>query len=287
MLRCEGDNNEVRAFKTFAPVALAGIGRLPGTLEDRSITIEMRRRKPSEQVTRFRRDRANDLDEVASMAARWVADHEISLSAADPDTPESLHDRAADNWRPLFAVADLAGGEWPERARQIAVKLSGGEADQDASARVQLLIDIKNIFDNDERDQLPSKLICEQLAGMEASPWPEWRHGKPITVRQLARQLAPFGITPGTIRTETGTPKGYKKEAFKDAWSRYLPFSSATPPQVNVTAGLSPNSIRHKGRDVADEKTPKPTDSLGCGGVADEKGVSGSTHEKEPWRERI
>ncbi len=126
MLRCEGDNNEVRAFKTFAPVALAGIGRLPGTLEDRSITIEMRRRKPTERVTRFQRDRTSDLDELASMAARWVADYEISLSAADPDIPETLHDRAADNWRPLLAIADLAGGNWPTLARQVAVRLSGG-----------------------------------------------------------------------------------------------------------------------------------------------------------------
>ncbi len=126
MLRCEGDNHEVRAFKTFAPVALAGIGRLPGTLEDRSITIEMRRKKPTERITRFRRDRTGDLDELASMVARWVIDHEISLSAADPDIPETLHDRAADNWRPLFAIADLAGGNWPTLARQVAVRLSGG-----------------------------------------------------------------------------------------------------------------------------------------------------------------
>ncbi len=107
---------------------------------------------------------------------------------------------------------------------------------------------------------------------MEASPWPEWRHGKPITVRQLARQLAPFDIVPGTIRTDTGTPKGYKKEAFKDDWSRYLPFSSATTPQVNATAALSPISIRHKGGDVTDENTPKSAASLGCDGVTDEKG---------------
>ncbi len=287
MLRCEGDNHEVRAFKTFAPVALAGIGRLPGTLEDRSITIEMRRKKPSEQIARFRRDRTSDLDELASMAARWVADHEASLSAADPDAPETLHDRAMDNWRPLFAVADLAGGEWPTLARQVAVRLSGDGAEQDASVRVQLLMDMKAIFDGDERDQIPSAFICERLAEKEDRPWPEWRHGKPITVRQLARQLGGFGITPGTIRTETGTPKGYKKEAFKDAWSRYLPVSSATPPQVNATAGLSPIPIRHNGDDVADEKTPKLTASLGCGGVADENPISGARHEKEPWRERI
>ncbi len=272
MLRCEGDNNEVRAFKTFAPVALAGIGRLPGTLEDRSITIEMRRKKPTERITRFRRDRTGDLDDLASMAARWVADHEISLSVADPDIPETLHDRAADNWRPLIAIADLAGGNWPTLARQIAVRLSGEGAEQDASVRVQLLVDIKSIFDGDDRDQIPSKVICGRLAEMESQPWPEWKNGKPITPRQLARELEGFSIRSGSIRTDTGTAKGYKKEAFKDAWSRYLPFSSGTTSQVNATAGLSPISIRHKGGDVPDEKTPKPTASLGCDGVTAGKG---------------
>ena len=287
MLRCEGDNHEVRAFSTFGPVALAGIGRLPGTLEDRSITIEMRRKKPTERITRFRRDRTGDLDDLAGMAARWIVDHEVSLSAADPDMPETLHDRAADNWRPLLTIADLAGGGWPTLARQVAVRLSSEGAEQDASVRVQLLMDIKAIFDGDERDQIPSAFICGRLAEMEDRPWPEWRHGKPITVRQLARQLAPFGIAPGTIRTGSGTARGYKKEAFKDAWSRYLPFSSDTPSQVNATAGLSPISIRHKGGDVSDEKTPKPTASLGCVGVSDEKGVSGVKEGIGPWRERI
>ena len=56
----------------------------------------------------------------------------------------TLHDRAADNWRPLFAIADLAGGNWPTLARQVAVRLSEGGAEQDASVRVQLLMDIKD-----------------------------------------------------------------------------------------------------------------------------------------------
>ncbi len=150
----------------------------------RATTIEMRRRKPTERVVRFRKDRASELDDLASMAARWVADHEIPLSTSDPNMPESLHDRAADNWRPLLSVADLASGDWPERARQIAVQLSGGEVEQDASVRVQLLTDVKRIFDDDGRDQLPSTLICNRLAELESSPWPEWRRGKPITPRQ-------------------------------------------------------------------------------------------------------
>ena len=40
--------------------------------------------------------------------------------------PASLDGRAADNWRPLIAIADLAGSEWPARARRVAESLAVG-----------------------------------------------------------------------------------------------------------------------------------------------------------------
>lgn len=69
--RCEGDNNEIKSFKTFAPVATGGIGRLPGTLEDRSICITLQRRKTSEPIVNFRSDRIDHLHDLAAQAARW------------------------------------------------------------------------------------------------------------------------------------------------------------------------------------------------------------------------
>jgi hypothetical protein len=48
-----------------------------------------------------------------------------------------------------MAIADLAGGEWPAKARAAALKLSGeAEAEVDAaSIGVQLLAAIKAVFD--------------------------------------------------------------------------------------------------------------------------------------------
>ena len=57
-------------------------------------------------------------------------------------------------------VCSLGTRRAMQRAWQIAVVLSGGEADQDTSVRVQLLVDMKAIFDADDRDQLPSAFIC-------------------------------------------------------------------------------------------------------------------------------
>jgi len=60
--------------------------------------------------------------------------------------PEELHDRAADSWEPLLAIADRAGGSWPMRARLAAVALSS-EEDMPASAGIRLLADVREVFD--------------------------------------------------------------------------------------------------------------------------------------------
>jgi hypothetical protein len=124
VIRLVGEDFEPSAFSTFCPTVIAAIGSLPGTIDDRGITIAMRRRLASESIVPFRSDRAGHLHELASKAARWVADHEYALRDADPDTPEALHDRACDNWRPLLAIADLAGGDWPQKVRSAAQTLS-------------------------------------------------------------------------------------------------------------------------------------------------------------------
>jgi putative DNA primase/helicase len=94
---------------------------LPGTLADRSVTIDLKRRLPSETIEPFRLDRTAHLDILARQAARWAQDNAENVRAANPDMPEGIYNREADNLRPLLAIADVAGGEWPERARKAAV----------------------------------------------------------------------------------------------------------------------------------------------------------------------
>src|SRR5262249_61522438 len=57
VIRNVGDDHEPREFSTWAPVAIACIGKLPGTIEDRSIVVPMRRRRPAERIDRLRLDR--------------------------------------------------------------------------------------------------------------------------------------------------------------------------------------------------------------------------------------
>tara|TARA_A100001037_G_scaffold303097_1_gene336241 strand:- start:241 stop:1740 length:1500 start_codon:yes stop_codon:yes gene_type:complete len=283
-LRCEGDKNEVRAFSTFGPVAIAGIGKLPGTLMDRSIAIQMHRARPDERVEPFRADRAFKEDELRQQAARWAADNLSKLSVLEPSTPSWMHNRVEDNWRPLFAIADVAGGEWPSRAREVAGILSKDKEAEESSLRVQLLTDLRTLFADKNKDRLLSEDICTELAEIDERPWPEFSKGKPITTRGLAKQLNHFGIRSGSVRDGDRTGKGYKIEDCEEAFSRYLPSPNVTPSQVNETAAYSELSNVTPHPIVTDGFSPKPKDTAGCDGVTDE---NGGCEDHDPEREAI
>jgi hypothetical protein len=141
------------------------------------------------------------LRELRRRAARWAADHLATLRAADPAMPGELDDRAADNWRPLLAIADLAGGEWPESARRAALALSGSGSEPPDSAREQLLADIRESFDERGPGRLLTEDLLQDLRAREDRPWGEWRGGYPLSAVQLARLLQPFGVRPRLFRT--------------------------------------------------------------------------------------
>src|SRR5207302_11302627 len=105
-VRCEGETNKVRAFNVFAPVVLCGIGTLPGTLHDRSIVIRLERAKLGELSKRFDSRRVESEKELCRKLARFMADNTAALETCEPTLPECAFNRLADNWRPLFAIAE-------------------------------------------------------------------------------------------------------------------------------------------------------------------------------------
>ena len=163
-----------------------------------------------------------------------------ALSDVDPTMPPGIFNRTADNWRPLLAIADIVGGEWPVRARTAAVALSGSDADDAESMKVQLLVDIHTIFQHVSEDRIMTKALLSRLQEMEDRPWNNFRRGKPLTARTLGDTLRSFKIFPNTIRfSDGGVAKGYEKLAFENAFARYLPPQSVTTLQVNETASYS------------------------------------------------
>lgn len=228
VIRTVGDDHEPMQFNVWGGKAIALIGVLPDTIADRSINVAMRRQRPDEKIEKIRIDRVALLKDLARRCARWSADNMMKLKACDPAVPPSLHDRAADNWRPLLVIAETVGGEWPELARKAAMALSGSEVQEDDSAGVMLLSDIQVIFKEDGVAHIASADLAKKLVEIEERPWPEWAHGKPITTRQIARLLKPFGVKPGVFRGGFQTHRGYVLESFNDAFSRYIPDSFVT-----------------------------------------------------------
>jgi putative DNA primase/helicase len=269
ILRTVGDDHQARKFPTWAATAIAMIGRLPDTLADRSIDIRLRRRLPSEAVARFRADRASDLVQLARMAARWVNDNLEGLRNADPPIPPGLNDRAADNWSPLLAIADLADGEWPERARRAIASMTLAKGDEAGSLGELLLADIRQAFaeigqchtgdDFTDTDRIRSRDLARILGELEGRPWAEWGPQRlRLTPTGLARLLKRFDILPATLRFASKdrnghvasiTDKGYLRSQFEDAFSRYLP--PPAPPDPTVTPS-QPQEIRQS------EPDPQP-----------------------------
>jgi Protein of unknown function (DUF3631)/Bifunctional DNA primase/polymerase, N-terminal/Primase C terminal 1 (PriCT-1) len=241
----QGANITFRDFHTFCPKAIAGIGKLPDTVADRSMPIRLKRKAPGERVERFRhRTVEGEARAVRERVATWAAEKVNALREMRPAIPDALNDRQQDGCEPLLALADAVGGEWMARARAAVVELLGGTAAEDQSAGVRLLADIRDIFEATGSDKLCSEELKDKLVEIESSQWAEWNKGKPITAIGLSRLLKPFEIKPRTIRLSRDTCKGYLKESFLDAWTRYLPPVSPStdsgpshPSQVSIHAG--------------------------------------------------
>jgi hypothetical protein len=219
----QGANTSYRDFDTFCAKAIAGIGKLPDTVADRSIPVRLKRARRGE-IERFRR-REIELEAGALRArvAAWCKANLEALRDARPDIPAELSDRQADCCEPLLATADLASADWPQAARRALVELCAEAQAGDQSTGVRLLTDIRQVFDNGGVDRIGSADLVDALVAIETSPWAEFSRGKPLTAPRLARMLARYEITPGTIRVEARTPKGYYRRDFEDAFTRYLP----------------------------------------------------------------
>jgi putative DNA primase/helicase len=243
VIRCveTKEDYEVREFSAWAPVVLAAIGHLPNTIEDRSIIIKLSRKLDSDQIQSLRMDRTDNLAIHARCAARWAQDNADMLAVADPEIPSSIINRTADNWRPLLAVADAAGGIWPALARNVAVDLCGAGGPK--SVAELLLADLYELFETELVDiekyqtrltaelnaskptELFTREILKALHDRDDRPWSEFgKERKPITSPQLASLLRKLGVKKVglTVRRGDETGKGYRREWIDEAFVRYL-----------------------------------------------------------------
>ena len=235
--RCVVVGKQVRTeeIPAYCAVALAGLGGLPDTVLSRSVIIRMRRRAPDEHLEAWRRRiHAKEGEEIRDQLALWAQKALGNVIDTWPVMPEGVTDRDADVWESLLAVADVAGGTWPKRARDAAVTLVTEGKESSPSLGVRLLSDLRDVFAT--APKVPTDTILKRLHAIDEAPWGDMR-GKPLTDIQLAKRLNGYGIKPKPVRVGSDVSRGYAKEDFYDAWKRYLPSlgSNGVTPVTLVT----------------------------------------------------
>ncbi len=266
VIRTVGDEHEPRTFCTWCPKLLAGIGRVPDTIRDRSIVIELRRKLVHEKIENVRHASPEDFLGLRRQLQRWAADELPRYARIRPEPVAGINDRAADNWEPLMALALLAGGDWPEHARLTAQRLSGLEKEA-PSINAELLADIKEAFELKGRERLFTAELLESLCADEEKPWATWNRGKPISPHQLSKRLQEFGVRPDDVRIGALVRKGYKLEKFSDAFARYL-MAPATALQAPSDAASMAEAKRYTGPLVAPVDQGEAKGRAACSAVA-------------------
>ena len=152
-------------------------------------------------------------------------------------------------------------------AHHVAQRATATQNDQ--SAKVLLLGDIRTAFDAAATDKLSTEDMVERLVGLEDRPWAEWKGGNPISKAALSRMLSTFKIYSGSIRLPDGrTPKGFYRTSFEDSFARYLPQSDATTPQAKSRGRSGDLQFATSLSSVAHPEPPQLNGSQECGVVA-------------------
>lgn len=298
VIRLVGEDHEPRKFSTWCPKVIAMIGKLPGTILDRSIVIKMSRRKKTEVIADLAE--FTDAEQIRRRCIRWSEDNKVTIGNAKPKVPSELHDRAADNWQSLLALAELAEGVWPERARAAALALSEGTEDDAHS--VMLLHDIRELFIGKPRSpkcfetpdngmQITTEDMRAHLVDVEDRPWGECNRGKAITKNWIARRLSDYHITSHGVNPPGGTRgvSGYLLRDFADAFDRFLAPQADLDPstQTSATPQAAPdvafidfqNSAAQNPAEFSNSWKPAP--DKGCGDAEfSDRGVEEQREEK-------
>ncbi|MCA3269985.1 MAG: DUF3631 domain-containing protein [Thalassospira sp.] len=283
VMRVVGDAHEVRQFSVWAAKAVAGIGTLPETLQSRAVVIRLERKLTTDKIERLRPEKLlPDISRLQSQAHRFMQDNAAQLTEYDVDI-DDIGDRDVDNWRPLLAIADAAGGVWPQKALQALYTLTGAaKRYQQLTLPQQLLADVKAIFEDDPRSFIPTTDLIATLHKRDERPWRTYKHNG-LTPESFAYLLREYGVKTKQVRLGQTPVRGLNRSDMVHIFTRYTgadthsggisDFQPVTPLQPNDSDGLSYTATCDT---VTGQEALEATENKECNGVTGYKPENGS-----------
>lgn len=209
-------------FSVFCPKAIGVLGaNVPRAMTSRCITIKTLPKRP-EDTQRFDHVDDETFAELRRKLLRWATDNAATLKDAKPSFPAGFNNRLQMNWRLLLSIAELAGGDWPQRTQEAAERVS--RLTYKPSLGRQLLAALQRIFAG--HTELTSERIVARLRANPADLWCEYNRGGAITQRQVAHLLEQYDIASVVLhptRRSNFSRHGYRLAQFVDAFARYVP----------------------------------------------------------------
>jgi hypothetical protein len=258
----------IKAFRCWAALAWASIGPLFDEMQSRAIILPLRPALPQESrnLDHSSPGRNQTLIDCRRQFAAWAPTITTPL---DPVIPEPLYSRIADNWRPLVALAELAGGDWPKRVLVAIEELR--QIEHDPSLTTRLFTAIRDVFDIKARADMVAATVeagqpmpePEELAAVTAAPdtqittpdllralnnheesgLNEEHHGRAINVywlrkhlRKLPIRAADWWVGPKKARKHES---GYYRHQFDDTFARYRIHPPAKTPAASGATGAT------------------------------------------------
>jgi hypothetical protein len=204
-------------YSCWCPKVIAMIGRVPETLADRSIVVNMERKLVSEKCVPLAE---LDATTIKRQCVRWAADHEPEVREWRRINLEEVNDRASDTFEPLMVIAEIAGPKWATDLSNAAKKLCAHENTEPEAA--SLLLDIMAAFISHRTRRLFSKNLADALRGKSGWVTFDVESREAVSELSIAKTLRRYHIRPGTVRIGAEVGKGYKWEDVLGALEHYV-----------------------------------------------------------------
>lgn len=209
-------------FNVWCPQIIAGIGRQQGTLHDRSICIDMKRKTDKETVDKVPSDGYEQGINFRRKCMRWAADNHAALINPQVKVPACGNDRTQDNWQPLYAVAEVVGRKWLKKAKKAYFALNIAANNAPISLGEELLTDVRTVFSEQTAEHMFSTNLVKELVTLEGRPWADMGNEVPLNQNKLAKLLKAYDCQTRDVRINGTVKKGYTASELDDAFRRYL-----------------------------------------------------------------